>query len=108
MADASNAELESDLLETRKRLEVLDKNYRNLKGLSQRGERFITMRTICLTKLSSRKICSAVNFLRGWLTSIVGLPILAVTEFEELQKKYQDYYEKASILFVNLSLFLFE
>ena len=39
MADASNdsATLESELDETRKRLEVLDKNYRNLKGLSQKG-----------------------------------------------------------------------
>jgi len=43
MADASNdsSSFESDLLETRKRLEVLDKNYRNLKGLSQRGERLL-------------------------------------------------------------------
>ena len=39
MADASNAsqEHELDLHETRKRLEVLDRNYRNLKGLSQKG-----------------------------------------------------------------------
>lgn len=39
MADASNGcgENEFDLQETRKRFEVLDKKYRNLKGLSQRG-----------------------------------------------------------------------
>ncbi|XP_020623767.1 shootin-1-like [Orbicella faveolata] len=56
MADASNASQAYglDLHETRKRLEVLDRNYRNLKGLSQR----------------------------------------AVIEFEDLQKKCQDYFEK--------------
>lgn len=39
MADASNVSGAHglDLHETRKRLEVLDKNYRNLKGLSQKG-----------------------------------------------------------------------
>lgn len=55
MADASNGPgtLESDLLETRKRLGVLDKNYRNLKGLSQRGERVVTLRTIWQTQQSA-------------------------------------------------------
>ncbi|KAJ7333640.1 hypothetical protein OS493_017183 [Desmophyllum pertusum] len=56
MADASNVSGAHglDLHETRKRLEVLDKNYRNLKGLSQK----------------------------------------AVIEFEELQNKCQEYFEK--------------
>ena len=48
MADASNGcgANELDLHETRKRLEVLDRNYRNLKGLSQRGWVFISFITI--------------------------------------------------------------
>ena len=44
MADVSNKAVNSDLLEARKQLEVLDKNYRNLKGLSQRGMGVFSLR----------------------------------------------------------------
>lgn len=46
MADGSNDSVKSEVLETRKQLEELDKNYRNLKGLSQRGKGCIVLRGI--------------------------------------------------------------
>lgn len=46
MADPSNDYVKSEVLETRKQLEELDKNYRNLKGLSQRGKGCIVLRGI--------------------------------------------------------------
>ena len=102
MADASNGALESDLMQTRKRLEVVDKNYRNLKGLSQKGEGSITWRIGWSTKHSPRKIFSAVKLFQEVDQNLEPfVSVLAVIEFEELQKKCQEYYEKASILLGN-------
>ena len=55
MADASNDSVKSEVLETRKQLEELDKNYRNLKGLSQRGKGCIVLRGISRTTLIADK-----------------------------------------------------
>ena len=98
MADGSNGPttLESDLLETRKRLEVLDKNYRNLKGLSQKGERFIILRIISETKLVRRIKFTQLKSFRVVAQTLIS--VSAVTEFDELQKKCQDYYQKVSLL----------
>ena len=68
MADASNTSQAYgvDLHETRKRLEVLDRNYRNLKGLSQRGWwKIYTKNNLTSLRKSAtlfRFICSAVRF----------------------------------------------
>ena len=66
MADASNgsATLESELDETRKRLEVLDKNYRNLKGLSQKGSDLLLGEQF-VRQSACRKVCSTVKSSSG-------------------------------------------
>lgn len=66
MADASNgsATLESELDETRKRLEVLDKNYRNLKGLSQKGSDLLLEEQF-VRQSACRKVCSTVKSSSG-------------------------------------------
>lgn len=107
MADASNDSVKSEVLETRKQLEELDKNYRNLKGLSQRGKGCIVLRGISRTTLIAEAFLLLQNILVGQKKIELFVSFSAVDEYEELQEKYQEYYQKASEVVCNNCLFLF-
>lgn len=110
MADASNDSVKSEVLETRKQLEELDKNYRNLKGLSQRGKGCIVLRGISRrTRVADEcEVFFCLCILVGPKKKIeLFLSVSAINEFEELQEKYQECYQKASEVVRNY-LFLFQ
>lgn len=113
MADASNDSVKSEVLETRKQLEELDKNYRNLKGLSQRGKGCIVLRGISRTTLIADKCDQLKPFFCFRIFSSdkkkieLFVSFSAVDEYEELQEKYQEYYQKANEVVRNNCLFLF-
>ncbi|XP_078355161.1 shootin-1-like [Oculina patagonica] len=93
MADASNGSEvnELDLHETRKRLEVLDKNYRNLKGLSQKAVvEFEDLQKKCQEYFEKYKEQEAKYLkVKGDLEKLKDVSNLALSEYENLHSKFE-------------------